>query len=146
MENNKEKEGMENEGIAEIIKKLEDHERRISELERMPGKKSAGEEKKLSLKEFILANKPRNAVQKALVIGYYLEHFAGQESFNVKDLSEGFKLAKEPSPKNMNDTVNLNIKNGHMMSASEKKDNLTAWVITSTGEKFVDEGLKTGGK
>lgn len=137
---------MENEGIADIIKKLEDHERRISKLEGMPEKKFAGEEKRLSVKEFILVKKPRNAVQKALVIGYYLEYLAGQESFNVKGLGEGFRLAKETPPKNMNDTVNVNIKNGHMMLAREKRDNLTAWIITNTGEKFVDEGLKTEGK
>lgn len=139
-------EEMEKEEIADIMKKLEEHERRISKLEGMPEKKSAGEEKKLSVKEFILAKKPRNAVQKALVIGYYLEYLSGQESFNVKDLVEGFRLAKEPSIKNMNDTVNMNIKNGHMMLAREKKDKLTAWIITNTGEKFVEEGLKTEGK
>ena len=137
---------MGNEGIADLLQKLEDHERRISKLEGMPEKKSAGEEKKMSVKEFILVKKPRNAVQKALVIGYYLEYLSGQESFNVKDLGEGFRLAKETSPKNMNDTVNMNIKNGHMMLAREKRDKLTAWIITNTGEKLVEEGLKTESK
>ena len=130
--------------INEIMTKLEDHESRISALEGAPAKKTQVEGKKLSIKEFLLTKKPANDVQKTLVIGYYLEHFEGMNEFNVKDLAEGFRSAKEPAPANINDKVNSNIRKGYMMEEKERKDKLTAWVLTNSGEKFVEEGLPEG--
>lgn len=130
--------------IKDIMTKLGDHESRISALEGMPAKKPQAEGKKLSIKEFLLAKKPRDGVQQTLVIGYYLEHLEGMDKFNTKDLAEGFRSAKEPLPTNINDKVNLSIRKGHMMEAKEKKDKSKAWVLTNSGEKFVEEGLPEG--
>lgn len=127
--------------IKDIMGRLDDHERRISALEGMPAKKTQGEGKKLSIKEFILTKKPVDDVRKTLVIGYYLEHYESAGRFNAKDLAEGFRLAKEPLPANINDKVNRNIQSGRIMDAKEKKDNLKAWVLTNSGEKFVEEEL-----
>ena len=136
---------MEKEDLALILIKLEALESRISELEGKPGKiKKEG--KRLSIKEFILEKKPSDDVQKTLVIGYYLEHFEGVDSFNVKDLNEGFRLAREPLPSNTNDKANGNVEKGYMMEAKEKKDKLKAWYLTNTGEKFIEEGLNNAGK
>jgi hypothetical protein len=132
---------MDDDILKEIMKKLEDHERRISALEGTPAKKTQGEGKKLSIKEFLLAKKPTDDVQRTLVIGYYLEHFEGMDRFNAKDLTEGFRSAKEPTPANVNDKVNSNIAKGRMMGDKEKKDKFKAWVLTNTGEKFVEEEL-----
>ena len=132
------------EDSKEILTKLEEHESRISALEGAPAKKTQVEGKKLSIKEFLLTKKPANDVQKTLVIGYYLEHFEGMNEFNVKDLAEGFRSAKEPAPANINDKVNSNIQKGCMMEEKEKKDKLTAWVLTNSGEKLVEEGLPEG--
>lgn len=134
---------MEEETLKGIVAKLEDHERRITLLEGMPGKVKSGV-KKLSVKEFILEKKPSDYVQTTLVIGYFLEHFEGMDKFNVKDLAEGFMLAKEQLPKNVNDTVNTNIAKGYMMPAKERKDKLKAWFLTNSGEKFVEEILPEG--
>ena len=127
--------------IKDIMGKLDDHEGRISALEGMPAKKTQGEGKKLSIKEFILTKKPGDDVQKTLVVGYYLEHFESMDRFNARDLSDGFRSAKEPLPTNINDKVNLNIGKGYMMEAKEKKDKFKAWVLTNSGEKFVEEEL-----
>ena len=136
---------MTDEGIVkDMIKKLEDHEKRISALEDMPAKKMQAEGKKLSVKEFLLTKKPTDDVQRTLVIGYYLEHFESMDRFNAKDLAEGFRSAKEPTPANINDKVNSNIEKGRMMEDKEKKDKFKAWVLTNSGEKFVEEGLPEG--
>ena len=126
------------------MKKLDDHERRISALEGTPAKKMQAEGKKLSVKEFLLTKKPTDDVQRTLAIGYYLEHFELMNSFNARDLAGGFRSAKEPLPTNVNDKVNLNIGKGYMMEAKEKKDKFKAWVLTNSGEKFVEEGLPEG--
>lgn len=132
--------------LKEIITKLEDHERRISALEGMPYKKTESGGKKLSIKEFILTKKPSDDVQKTLVIGYYLEHFESMDKFNVKDLTEGFKLAREQVPANINDKVNLSIAKGHLDTSKEKKDKRKAWYLTDTGDKFIETGLITEGE
>jgi hypothetical protein len=123
-----------------LIAQLENHEKRISALEGTPIKKDVV--KKMSLKEFLLEKKPTDQVKTTLAIGYFLEHYEGMESFNAKDLANAFRSAKEPPPKNINDKVNMNIHNGQMMEAIEKKDNIKAWVLTATGEKQVEEGFR----
>jgi hypothetical protein len=130
--------------MKDIMKQLEDHERRISALEGAPAPKMRKEGKKLSVKEFLLTKKSTDNVQRTLAIGYYLEHFESMDRFNVRDLADGFRSAKEPLPTNINDKVNMNIRKGYMMETKEKKDKSKAWVLTSSGEKFVEEGLSEG--
>jgi hypothetical protein len=127
----------------EVKKMLDDHEKRISALEKIfaEGRKQTTK-KGISIKEFILAKRPDDDVQKTLVIGYYLEKYEGLDSFNAKDLEDGFRTAKETVPKNINDKVNLNIKNGHMMEAKEKKDNRKAWLLTASGERYIEHDFK----
>jgi len=126
------------EEILRIEKKLEEHDRRISELESLFQTKSEVVKKEISMKKFILLKKPRDNVQKTLTIGYYLEKYEGLLSFNVKDLESGFRDAKEQVPKNINLYVTLNVSKGHMMEAKERKDNLKAWALTNSGEKYVE--------
>lgn len=130
------------EEITKIKSKLEELEKRMSELEKAFQTKPEAAKKRISTKEFILLKKPRDDVQRTLAIGYYLEKFKGFSTFNVKDLERGFGVAKEPIPENINNKVNLNIKKGHMMETDEKKDNLKAWVLTDSGEKYIDGDFK----
>ena len=130
--------------LKEVTIRLEEHERRISALEGAPAKTVQPQGKKLSVKEYLLTRKPSDDVQRTLVIGYYLEHFESMESYNVRDLANGFRSAKEPPPLNINDKVNVNIRKGHMMEAKEKKDKSKAWVLTNSGEKFVEGEMPEG--
>lgn len=126
----------------DIRKILEDHERRITQLEQKYQLKPEIPEKGLSIKEFILSKKPESDVQKTLVIGYFLEKFEGLSSFNTKDLEDTFRAAKEIVPENINYKIIKNIEKGHMTEAKEKKDNLKAWYLTNSGERFVENDLK----
>src|SRR3990172_10716967 len=95
--------------LDEIKKSLDDYGLRISELEKLiKSKPVVVQDKKLSLKEFILSKNPKGEVEMTLAIGYYLEKYEGVSSFNVKDLENGFAAAKEKTPLNINDKVNLN--------------------------------------
>ena|SRR3990167_4631401 len=95
--------------------------------------------KKSSAREFLLMKILKSEIQKTLALGYYLEHVEKMESFNVTDLETAFRSAKEKPPKNLNDAVNKNISQGLLMDAASKKDAKKSWVLTSTGEKFVEE-------
>jgi hypothetical protein len=120
-------------------------EKRVTELEQRqaapPGKPAQGDLKEMSVKEFMLQKRPSNDVEKTLAIAYFLEKFAGLASFNVDDLGKYFQLAKEATPTNLNDKVNLNIKKGHLAEAKEKKERRKAWIVTNSGEKFVEGGF-----
>ena len=134
---------MSNEQIPDAVKRqLEDHEKRISELEALLQTKPEPAVKKLSVKELILSKKPKSEVQKALVIGWYLEKHEGLASFNIEDLESGFRSAKEPVPKNINLAVIGNIAKGYMMEAKERKDNKKAWYLTNSGENCVEMGFE----
>lgn len=127
-----------NEEIMKIKEILEEHEKRLSKLEILIQTKPETTKKKTSIKEFLLSKKPSSDVERALAIGYYLEKYEDFSSFNVKDLEDGFRDAKEKIPSNMSDKVQKNIAKGHLMETKKKKDNLKSWVLTNSGERFVE--------
>lgn len=131
-----------NNEIASIKEQLKQHEKRILKLEMVLTPVSNAPKKKISIKEFILSKKPKDDIEKALTIGYYLEKYDGMNSFNANDLKRGFRTAKEKYPNNVNDKVNKNVDKGYMMEVEEKKENLKAWMLTNSGEKHVEQGFK----
>lgn len=130
------------EKIKELEKKLEEHEKRISKLEKLFRSKPQEVKKEISIRELILSKKPKSDVQKTLLIGYYLEKYRGMPFFNAKDLEEGFKESKEKVPPNINNKVYRNVKKGHMMELKKKKGELKTWNLTITGERFVENDFK----
>lgn len=129
--------------ILEAVRSLED---RVVLLEQersvnpSPLSLDAGD-KKVSIKEFLLEKRPKDAVQTTLSIGFYLESHEGVAPFNKVDLEEKFRAAKIPAPANINDKVNMCIKNGHMMEDKEKKNGMKAWVLTNSGEELIKKGF-----
>ena len=120
---------------------LDDHEKRITELESKFQSEPEVTEKPISLKEFLISKNPKGAVNKTLVIAYYLEKHKGNKNFTVKELESGFREAREKVPKNINDKIYQNIKKGYMDEA-EKKNNRKSYYLTTTGESFVRDKLK----
>ena len=96
--------------------------------------------KKVSIKEFLIEKKPHKDFHKTLAICYYIEK-NGTESFNAKDIENGFREAKEIIPRNINYHIIQNIQKGYLMEEKEKRDNLKAWTLTNTGERFVESGF-----
>ena len=134
------------ENIQSLNEKISALEKRITSLEIIIKSEKMDDKtplvKKISVKEFIINKKPSGDVQKTLAITYYIEINEKTQSFNVEDLTHYFQLAKEPIPQNLNDKINMSIRKGHVMEAKEKKENKKAWVITNTGEQFVENNFK----
>lgn len=130
--------------IKNLEEKIAEMENRLSRIEGVASIGNAPKrvDKTLSIKEFVLSKKPADDSQKILVAAYFLEKYDQSTSFNVKDLVKGFERAKERMPANINDRVNKIIANtGHIMETKEKKENLKAWTLTNSGERFVEENL-----
>lgn len=131
--------------VAIIEQKIEGIEQVLAAIKSSTANPQAGAiviGKKLSVKEFLLSKKISGDVERTLVIGYYLEKYLGYSSFNIAEIKKGFQDAKEPLPKNLSDQIQKNIAKGRIMSASEEKNDLKAFIITSTGEKFVENDLQ----
>ena len=132
------------ENIEELLKKLNDHEKRIAKLENaiFKGAESERIDRKISVREYLLSKKPKNDVNKTLAIGDYLENYVNLNFYNKNDLEEYFKKAKEKPPLNINDKVNRNIKKGYMMEVDETKDNLKCWCLTNSGIAYCENNFK----
>jgi hypothetical protein len=130
--------------VEELKEKVEEHEKRIRKLEALFEDKEVDSKKKESIKEFIISKNPKNDVQKTLAIGYYIEKYGDTSDFNANDILKGFKDAKEkaPSRKKIYDKIASNINKGHMMVSDENKGKSKAWILTNSGEKFVQNGFK----
>lgn len=95
----------------------------------------------MSINEFLKNKNIQNEVQLTLAIAYWLDYFEKIDSFNVSDLENTFRSARLSVPKNINDKVNMNIKNGHIAEHKEKKNGKKAWYVTNTGSELVENGL-----
>jgi len=98
------------------------------------------DKKDMSLAEFLNSKQTKGHDDKILVFGYYLEKFADESSFNVKDIEKCYQEVALPPTKNIPTYTTILIKKGYIMSVPEKKDNKKAWQLTQSGEKYV-EGL-----
>jgi len=129
-----------------IKQRVEELEKRVAVLEALPPSHTSASPalkvKRSSAKEFLMTKELKTDTQKTLALAYYLEYIEGMGSFNAVDLEAVFRAAKEKLPKNINDVVNKNIARGLLMEAEERKDTKKAWVLTATGEKYVEEKLK----
>lgn len=128
-----------------FLKKIVELEERIIAIEKKlstqnpssPILDRAQNEKQISIKEFLLSKPATSTVQKTLIIGYFLEYLIKMPFFNIGDIENSFRSAKEKPPTNLNDMINKNIAKGYLMEAKEKKDTKKAWCLTASGEKFV---------
>ena len=144
---------------------LKDHEERIKSLEQRLEPRKAVEAKVVvqqpapapaptpvappapkvpTVRHFILEKGPTDDVQRALVIGYFLEKHGAYGSFNAKDIEKGFVEGREKVPGNISDKLLKNVWKGNMMQVKEDKDGLKAYVLTNAGTKFVESGFKQG--
>ena len=138
----------EDDKLDTILKAVKNLEVRVFQLEneKLEGR-SAPTAKRLSIKEFLLETPPKTDIHRTLGIGYFLEKHLSMASFNKTDLEKGYGDAKEPQPSNISVNIGHCIKAGHLMEASEKKDNKVTYVVTRSGEQFVSAGYpKTAGK
>lgn len=130
----------------ELEQRIELLEERVTALERLvagndnSNRRTVGN-RVLSVNEFLGGLDADNDVKKTLFIAYWLDKFGNKSPVNTDDLKQIFRLARLPLPANINDKVNINIKNRHLAEDSAKKGGKKAWYVTDTGFKFVEAEL-----
>ncbi len=131
----------------DLAQRVEDLEQRVFALENAPkggAPAAAPGAKPLSIREFVISKGPKTSVDTTLLVGFYLEKFAGTSPFNLEDVTRGFAQAKEPLPANPSDMLYKNVKRGFLMESAEKKGGSKSWIVTNSGERHVENGLKEG--
>ncbi len=98
--------------------------------------------KPLSPSEFIKKVSPKNQSERALVLAHYLEKVKNMESFDTTDLTKIGREAKQPKFANISATVAGLVQQGRLMGAGEKESK-RVFVLTTTGEEYVDNLLKS---
>ena len=92
-----------------------------------------------SINEFLREKGPTTAVDRILAIAV----FSGVDSFNVQDLRELIRKAREKKPKNVNDLINKNISKGYMAEEDDSGDDgKMRWYVTQLGYDFVDSNFE----
>lgn len=130
----------------ELVKRIQGLEKRISELEsRLNGEKTVKADDKASktqsVREFLLTKKLSTANEHTLALGYYVEQLSGQGFFSADDIKAAYRSAKLLGPKNVNDTINQNIIKGFVMESGLADQPVKTWVLTASGEDYVEKEL-----
>ena len=124
--------------VRKLKEGLQKLEVRVSKLEGKPGRVK----RTMAISEFFQKKKPKSVPNRVLAIAYYLQEHKDFISFNLNDLRKGFRSVGVPAPDNPNDPVLKNVGKGYFAIADEEKEKLTAWYVTDTGCKYVENGFK----
>ncbi len=127
--------------IEKLENRVEDLEKSLSGTVRLENAISKPKER-LSINEFLNTKNLSDDVKRTLAIAYWLDYFEKMESFSSADIQDGFRAARFKLPSNVNDKINMNVKNGHLAEEKKKKDGKKAWYVTNSGAEYVEEELK----
>ena len=128
--------------VAELKKRVDELEARVASIEAWQHGRVDTGRKPMSIREFILAKKPKGHVQKTLAVGYYVEQYEGISPFTATDLEQRLRKAREPIPDKIHDKIGKNIGKGHMVEVDGKRDGRKAWTLTNSGEEYVENDFK----
>jgi hypothetical protein len=96
----------------------------------------------MSINEFLNTKVLGDDVKRTLAIAYWLDYFEKLESFNASDVQNAFRVARLKPLSNVNDKINMNVRNGHLAEEKKKKDGKKSWYVTNSGAQYVEEDLK----
>ena len=116
-------------------------------------KELTGEESPLPVAEKVLAEgmpetlgefldqkgNPKKHTEVVAVFAYWLFKVEKMNSFNVKDIVVCYDSVRKAKPTNPNQIINTDVASHLFAQASEKKEGLKAWILTRTGEEFVEQ-------
>lgn len=93
---------MTDDDLAEEVAELKE---RVSRIESLLESEPERADEVQNLGDFLDEKNPSSHYERAIVIGYYLEQFEGQDSFTVNDIEDGYQTARISLPSNMSDVL-----------------------------------------
>jgi len=95
-------------------------------------------DRRTALREFWDEAEPKRMPERIVTIGYYLQHFSGQQSFTRDDVKSQFRVAGEAIPGNLPRDWTWSVANGWI---AQMHDAPGFFYVTSKGEKAVESGF-----
>ena len=95
-----------------------------------------------NLNEFLALVKPESHFDRVAAIAYHQLHSGDDVSVTVADVLNGYAQARVSKPKNIHDVIRKSVQKGLLTDSASKKNSEKAWVITPTGEAYVDSRLQ----
>jgi hypothetical protein len=123
--------------IEQRVNELED---RVNALEQKLNKPP--QIQKDDLRSFVEEVNPSDHYERAVAIGYYLEHLEEQENFSSNDIEEGYDRCKEKKYSNTATLLRRIHENKGWIMKDEKDGNTTLWKTTGDGEDMVEEAME----
>ncbi|SFL21768.1 hypothetical protein SAMN04487950_2859 [Halogranum rubrum] len=125
------------ESTEDLRSQVEELESRVEKLEEL-AKEGNLRDDTPAMREYVEAANPNSHVERAVVIGHFLERYGGESSFNTNDVSGGYETCRVPTASNMSDVLLRAEERGLIMvvdSESQQKE----WRVTAEGERFVED-------
>lgn len=94
----------------------------------------------IEINEFLAPLAEKGQTDQILGIAYYFHHYYN-ESVTTNDFLESFKKSRMSPPANPSVPIGSCVKKGFLVTT--EKDKRKSWLITSRGEKYVEEQLLT---
>ena len=95
-----------------------------------------------NLNEFLAAKGPKTHVDRLTAIAYHSLHSGDEAGVTVDEVLDGYARARVTKPKNIHDLVAHCVRRGFLIEAASRKDGVKAWVITPTGETYVEKSFQ----
>jgi hypothetical protein len=94
----------------------------------------------MDLTEFLAAKKALTHPDRVVAIAYYTYKTQDGAGVTTHDLTESYSRARVKKPQNFPDVIAACVRRGRLVEG-ERKDGMKSWVITRTGEAFVEQSL-----
>ena len=107
-----------------------------------PAEKIGGVPMPSTVSEFLATAAPRSHVDTVVQMAYYLWRSGDTAGVTIEELLGAYAQARLKKPKNVSDVLATAIRKGYLVEAAQKKDGKKCWLITQTGEAFVEAGRR----
>jgi len=91
-----------------------------------------------TVSEFLAGAAPRNHVETVVLVAYHMCRSGDPAGMTIDELVAAYAQARLKKPSNPSDTLAKAIRKGYLIDAPQRKDGKKAWVITQTGDSFVE--------
>jgi hypothetical protein len=94
----------------------------------------------MDLTEFLASKKATTHPDRVVAVAYYTYHTQNGAGVTTQDLTDAYSRARIKRPQNFPDVIAACVRRGRLVEG-ERKDGLKSWVITRTGEAYVEQNL-----
>jgi hypothetical protein len=94
----------------------------------------------MDLTEFLAVKRPETHPDRVVAIAYHAYHARDGAGVTTGDLAEAYARARLQRPQNFPDVIATCVRSGRLVEG-ERRDGAKTWVVTRTGEGYVEEGF-----